>query len=91
MRATTDIQPQRGNVCNINYKGFLEDGTLVEEATKMTIQVGDCEVAQGLDMAIPLMRVGETAEIACDARFAYGTIGRRSVDKFPAIQPGAKV
>lgn len=49
-------------------------------------------MVQGLDMAIPLMLIGEKAEVVCDARFAYGTIGLvNEEDNTKTIPPGAKV
>lgn len=48
---------------------------IVEEGEKLVFQLGDLDVAQGLDMAIGLMDVGEKAEISCGPRFAYGSIG----------------
>lgn len=76
----------------MNVIGKLENGTIVEELTDFTVQVGDVEVVQGIDMALPLMEVGETAEISVDARFAYGTKGLPNADNPAAsIAPGAKV
>lgn len=53
------------------------------------MQVGDFEVVQGVDMAIPLMDVGETCELHVDARFAYGSIGHKSATQ--NIPPDSKV
>jgi FK506-binding protein 8 len=47
----------------------------VEQMTDFVFQLGDSEVVQGLDMAVGLMDVGEKAEIVCNSRFAYGSIG----------------
>ena len=66
-------------ICEIQGSGKLE-GTdeVVEQFDNFTFQLGDNEVVQGLDMAIGLMDVGEKAEISCNARFAYGSIGLQS-------------
>lgn len=70
----------------------MEDGTLVEEFTNYDVQVGDVEVVQGVDMSIPLMTVGELAEISCDPRFAYGAQGLTNEnDNSKSIPPNAKV
>lgn len=54
--------------------------------------MGDVEVVQGVDMAIPLMSVGELAEISTDARFAYGTQGlTNEKDNTKSIPANAKV
>lgn len=92
MEGKDDYQPQRGDLCRINLIGRLENGTVVEELTNHLIQIGDVEVVQGLDMAIPLMRIGEKAEIVCDPRFAYGTLGLENKDDASKNIPhGAKV
>lgn len=58
----------------------------------LTVQVGDVEVVQGIDMSIPLMLVGELAEVSVDARFAYGAQGLTNEnDNTKSIPPNAKV
>lgn len=72
--------------------GKLENGTIVEDLPNHTVQVGDVEVVQGVDMTIPLMTVGELAEISVDARFAYGAQGlTNDSDNTKSIPPNAKV
>lgn len=86
------FQPQRGNICKINLVGKLEDGTVVEDLQNFAVQVGDVEVVQGVDMSLPLMTVGELAEISADARFAYGAQGLTNEnDNTKTIPPNAKV
>ncbi|KAL0100837.1 hypothetical protein PUN28_019311 [Cardiocondyla obscurior] len=75
----SDEQPTRGNICEINVVGVLEDGTEVEKHDKLVVQVGDLEVVQGLDLALALMKVGEIAEIVVNPRFAYGKLGTADV------------
>lgn len=86
------IQPQRGNICTINLIGKLEDGTIVEEYKEYAVQVGDVEVVQGVDMSIPLMTIGEIAEISVESRFAYGAQGLpNDKDATKSIPSNAKV
>lgn len=76
MKGTPDTRPQRLYICKINCTGKLADtGEIVEEMNDFVFQLSDLEVVQGLDMAIALMDEGETAEITCCARFAYGSLG----------------
>lgn len=85
-------QPHRGDVCKINLVGKLENGTVVEELLNHSLQVGDVEVVQGIDMALPLMRVGELAQVVAEARFAYGSIGlKNETDNDKSIPPNATV
>lgn len=85
-------QPHRSDICKINLIGKLENGTIVEELLDYSVQVGDVEVVQGIDMVLPLMRVGELAEVSAEARFAYGSIGlKNDTDNDKSIPPNAKV
>lgn len=85
-------QPRRGDVCKINLTGKLEDGTVVEDLRDFTVQVGDVEVTQGVDMALPLMKVGELARVTADPRFAYGAIGlKNETDEAKSIPPSSLV
>merc|ERR1711933_39092 len=52
-------RPQPTDICNIKLVGKLDDGTVVEEYNSLRITLGDHEVIQGLELAIPLMDVGE--------------------------------
>lgn len=65
---------------------------MVEDLQNHTVQVGDVEVVQGVDMAIPLMTVGELAEVTTEPRFAYGSNGLiNEDDNQKTIPPNAKV
>lgn len=87
-----DYQPQRGNICKINLVGKLEDGTIVEDLQNYNVQIGDVEVVQGVDMALPLMTAGEVAEVSVDSRFAYGAHGLTNEnDNTKSIPPNSKV
>ncbi|KAI9577482.1 hypothetical protein GQX74_014866 [Glossina fuscipes] len=73
-------RPMRGELVTVNFTGTLVDGTVVEKEDLLQIHVGDFEVVQGLDMIIPLMIVGEVAEVKVDSRFAYGSLGLKNDD-----------
>lgn len=68
-------RPNKSDICTLKIIGKLNDSTIVEEFEELTIQLGDVEVIQGLDLAIGLMDVGEIAEIEIASRFAYGDLG----------------
>lgn len=74
-KGTSGSRPEREDICKINVVGKLDDGTVVELLENESVQVGNYEIVQGLDMALPLMDVGEKAEVVCNARFAYGELG----------------
>ncbi|KAJ8679260.1 hypothetical protein QAD02_015047 [Eretmocerus hayati] len=83
-------RPNRSDMCVLKYIGKLEDGTVVDEEEDITIQLGDAEVIQGLDLATALMDVEEEAVIEVHSRFAYGSLGRKS-PPLPDIPPDAKI
>lgn len=65
---------------------------MVEQFNDYAVQVGDIEVVQGVDMSLPLMTVGELAEISAESRFAYGSQGLTNEnDNSKSIPPNAKV
>ncbi|TMW39308.1 hypothetical protein DOY81_015612, partial [Sarcophaga bullata] len=68
----------------ITFTGKLTDGTVVEKQENFQVHIGDFEVVQGLDMVIPLMNVGEIAEVKVDPRFAYGSLGLKN-EKEPEL------
>uniref|UniRef100_A0A1B6F5A3 peptidylprolyl isomerase n=1 Tax=Cuerna arida TaxID=1464854 RepID=A0A1B6F5A3_9HEMI len=77
-----DTKPQRSDVCTIKYIGKL-DGNVVDE-DEVTINIGDGEVIQGLDLVLPLMDLEEESEVIVGPQFAYGPEGRQ-----PDILPDA--
>ncbi|XP_012064601.1 PREDICTED: peptidyl-prolyl cis-trans isomerase FKBP8 [Atta cephalotes] len=78
-KGTKDVKPIQKDICTLKFTGMLDDGTVVEDQDNISIQLGDFEVIQGLDLTIVLMELGEIAEIKINPRFAYGTRGEGSV------------
>lgn len=79
VKGKPETRPQRLDICIINYSGKIEGSDDVfEELENYAFQLGDNEVGQGLDMAVGLMDIGEKAEVTCNSRFAYGSIGLQS-------------
>ncbi|XP_011870270.1 PREDICTED: peptidyl-prolyl cis-trans isomerase FKBP8 isoform X2 [Vollenhovia emeryi] len=79
------MRPEKGDICTINFVGKLCDGTEVEKEDHLSIQVGDLEVIQGLDLAIVLMELGEIAEIVINERFAYGMSGTSTIPSLATV------
>lgn len=73
-KGTPDTRPAARYLCKINLSG-KHNGQIVESEENFLLQLSDNEVVQGLDMAIGLMDIGETAEITVASRFAYGEQG----------------
>uniref|UniRef100_A0A0K8UFF4 peptidylprolyl isomerase n=2 Tax=Bactrocera latifrons TaxID=174628 RepID=A0A0K8UFF4_BACLA len=80
-------RPARGDLVTVTFKGRIPNGIVVEKKENYQIHVGDYEVVQGLDMVIPLMNVGEIAEVTIDARFAYGSLGLKNDENENASVP----
>lgn len=66
----------------VNVESTRPDGSTGEKLDNFRFQIGDGEVIQGLDFAVPLMFVGETALLEVAPRFGYGSIGRQ-----PDVKP----
>lgn len=80
-------RPNRGDLVTITFTGKLEDGTIVEKEERFQCHVGDYEVVQGLDMVLPMMHVGEQAQLTVDPRFGYGTIGLKKENSGETVVP----
>ncbi|XP_025201250.1 peptidyl-prolyl cis-trans isomerase FKBP8 [Melanaphis sacchari] len=71
-----DERPMKGEQIIINLIGRLEDNDdIFEKEENFEITLGDCEVIQGVDLALSLMNVGEIAELKIASRFGYGEKG----------------
>lgn len=82
----TDTKPQRLETCTITYDLSLPSGTFIERKENQEIQLGDCDVVQGLDVAIGLMNIGEKCVLKIEPRLAFGAVGLP-----PKIPPHATV
>ncbi|XP_050434723.1 peptidyl-prolyl cis-trans isomerase FKBP8 [Adelges cooleyi] len=82
-----DDRPTRGEQIVINMVGKLEDkDDVIEKFENKEITLGDCEVIQGVDLALSLMNVGEIAVLNIAPRFGYGEKGLE-----PDVPGGAKL
>ncbi|VUZ40902.1 unnamed protein product [Hymenolepis diminuta] len=79
-------RPSHGDSVVINYKCYLEDGTLVEESENLNIVIGDGDCIHAIDLTLPFVELMENFELITDARFAYGALGNP-----PTIPPNAKL
>ena len=77
-------QPSRGQRALLNLLGRVSamDGAVVEEQRDLEVEIGEAEVVQGLDLALPLMTEGEIAWVYMKSRFGYGDTGNG--DNIPA-------
>ena len=68
-------KPSRGASCTVNIIERLATGEVVGTETGLVFNVGESEVIQALDLVVPLMEVGEKAEVRLEATFGYGAGG----------------
>ena len=60
----TGSRPERGSRVTIRYSEALsEEGDVVSEEQELQFNVGESEVIQALDLAVPLMNLGEEAVV----------------------------
>ena len=60
----TGSRPERGSRVTIRYSEALsEEGDVVSEEQEVQFNVGESEVIQALDLAVPLMNLGEEAVV----------------------------
>ena len=59
----------------LSYKIFLLDGTFIDEMRQTLITVGKHEIFRGLDIALPIMKKGESAVFVFPWSLAYGMMG----------------
>lgn len=82
----------RGDLVTINFTGKLDNGKVVDQGLGFQCHVGDYEIAQGVDMVLPMLQVGEVAQIIVDPRFGYGNLGlKKDNESEYTIPPDAKV
>merc|ERR1711879_153255 len=80
-------RPRKGDTATVHYVGRLEDGTEFDSSTNsdpLVFRIGDKEVIEGWDLAIPTMVMGEVAKFTFPPKYAYGEKG-----KPPTIPPHA--
>jgi len=67
-------QPREGDSVEINFKVLFEEDTKLEESG-FKFHINEGEVPTALDLAVPLMALGEIALVIADPEFAYGSHG----------------
>lgn len=73
----SEVKPTRGQRVVLDLTGHLHqmDGVVVEEQKDLEVELGETEVVQGLDLAVPLMTLGEVSWLFMVSRFGYGETG----------------
>ena len=80
--------PASGQMCTVNYKGMLLDGTVFDSSEgrePFTFQLGQGQVIKGWDEGIALMQKGTKALLIIPSALAYGDRG--AGDMIPPYSP----
>ena len=72
-----EVKPTRGQRAVLDFTGLLHqmDGVVVEEQKDLEVELGEADIVQGLDLAVPLMTLGEVSWVFMVSRFGYGEAG----------------
>jgi len=68
-------RPARGARVTVNVVERNMDGLELGRQEELQFNVGESEVVQALDLALPLMEKGEVAEVRSEHTFMYGVLG----------------
>lgn len=72
-----------GSTVNVNYRGYLEDGTEFDSSYKrnepFTFTVGEGGVIEGWNQGLVGMKVGGTRKLTIPPSLGYGSAGREGV------------
>lgn len=71
-----DSRPTHGQRVVLKTQGKLENGTIVDQNNRLEFILGDGDVISAWDITVALMAENEIAELKCDAKYAYGSLGR---------------
>ncbi|MDD2621472.1 MAG: FKBP-type peptidyl-prolyl cis-trans isomerase [Bacteroidales bacterium] len=80
--------PVKGQLCKVNYKGMLLDGTVFDSSQgrePFAFQLGEGQVIKGWDEGIALMQKGGKALLLIPSHLAYGERG--AGDMIPPYSP----
>lgn len=80
--------PANGQMCTVNYKGMLLDGTVFDSSEgrePFTFQLGQGQVIKGWEEGIALMQKGTKALLIIPSTLAYGDRG--AGDMIPPYSP----
>jgi len=73
----------KGRSAKVSYRGTLDDGTVFDQSSKFTFQLGVGEVIKGWDIGMVGMKKGGKRKIVCPPGAAYGK------RKIPGIPPNS--
>jgi len=68
-----------GDVINIAYNLTLENGTLIDDSTNYTFQVGSPSIIRGFNYGVIGMKLNETKTFSIEPQDAYGEYSQSKV------------
>ncbi len=82
-------QAKKGDKVQVNYKGYLEDGTICDSSegkTPLDVVLGSGSVIPGFDAALTGMAVGDKKTVKIPMEQAYGPHNAEMVMQVPKSQ-----
>ena len=82
-------QAKRGDKVQVNYKGYLEDGTIFDSSEgkdPLDVTLGSGAVIPGFDAALTGMEVGDKKTVIIPMAQAYGNRNAEMVIQIPKSQ-----
>ncbi len=82
-------QAKKGDKVQVNYKGYLEDGTIFDSSegkTPLDVVLGSGAVIPGFDAALTGMAVGDRKTVKIPMEQAYGPHNAEMVMQVPKSQ-----
>lgn len=82
-------QAKKGDKVQVNYKGYLEDGTIFDSSegkTPLDVVLGSGSVIPGFDAALTGMAVGDKKTVKIPMEQAYGPHNAEMVMQVPKSQ-----
>lgn len=77
-------EPKKGQMVHIIYKSYLLDGTVIGEQTDRNkpciFELGKGQVAQGVEIMVSQMRVGDAVTCVMPSRHVYGEAGNEELN-----------
>ena len=83
------VQAKKGDKVQVNYKGYLEDGTIFDSSegkSPLEVTLGTGKVIPGFDSALTGMEVGEKKTVHIPMDQAYGAHNAEMVMQIPKEQ-----
>jgi len=81
----TGLPPTAGRLVQVNYKGWLLDGTEFDSGEEFSFTYGVGAVIPGWDEALSYMKKGGKAQLIIPSSLAYGQLGKGDIPRYATL------